>query len=472
VTRGVGPRLIPLSTLIVGTALAALIAIVGIFAFNAYIAALGRDSDTLLDEALTALAKNVDHRDANVAAHVVAPLLFRPALLIVFTDDDHRVTVFRRNGEPRRAPPMIAVRARNDRSGEPQAAGVFARFVLGSAAISGLQVHRAHVGRIDIYVKDNDVVMTDDMHAYLPVLLLALVVIAFLAFVSGRILNRQALRPLREVTTALERLAIGDFTPRFVFTSSGGELGKLARAYNGAVAAVESAFGERDRANASMRQFIADAGHQLRTPLTVIRGFIAILRANERGAPEEREHGLQVMNQQSLLMGALIENLILLDRWEHDGTVEERSPVDVARLVEDIVAALADAHRERTVRFRAEASASGGTALVRIDPRELMYATTNVVDNALKYTTGEVDVCVSADAQIVRISIADEGPGMSEEIAQHAFDRFSRGERRDVEGSGLGLAIAQRAVHRAGGVIDLSTSVTGGSRILIALPRQ
>jgi signal transduction histidine kinase len=466
-----GPRLIPLSTLIVGAALAALIAIVGIFAFNAYVAALGHDSDTLLDEALSALTKNVDHGDAQVAAHIAAPLLFRPALLIVFTDDDHRVTVFRRHGEPRRAPPMIAVRARNDRSGEPQASGVFARFVLGSAAISGLQAHRAHVGRIDIYVKDNDVVVVDDMRAYLPVLFLALLVIVLLAFVSGRILNRQALRPLREVTIALERLAIGDFTPRFVFTSSGGELGKLARVYNGAVAAVESAFAERDRANASMRQFIADAGHQLRTPLTVIRGFIAILRANERGAFEEREHGLQIMNQQSLLMGALIENLILLDRWEHDGTSETRSPMDVARLVEDIVAALADAHRERTVRFSAQIP-TGGTALVRIDPRELTYATTNVVDNALKYTAGEVDVRVSADAETVRISIADEGPGMNEEIARHAFDRFYRGERRDVEGSGLGLAIAQRAVQRAGGTIELTTSVTGGSRILIVLPRQ
>jgi signal transduction histidine kinase len=61
---------------------------------------------------------------------------------------------------------------------------------------------------------------------------------------------------------------------------------------------------------------------------------------------------------------------------------------------------------------------------------------------------------------------------MNEEIARHAFDRFYRGERRDVEGSGLGLAIAQRAVQRAGGTIELTTSVTGGSRILIVLPRQ
>jgi two-component system OmpR family sensor kinase len=265
---------------------------------------------------------------------------------------------------------------------------------------------------------------------------------------------------------ALERFAAGDLSPRPIEANMRHELGVLAEAYNGAIAQVEHAFGERDKANASIRQFIADAGHELRTPLTVIRGFIAILRKGELRDPADYARILNQMNRQSLVMGSLIDKLMLLDRWERDAFALAE-PIDVAQLVDDVVTPIAEARPAREVQLELEHG-----PLVAIDPGDFTHAITNLVDNALKYTSGTVEVRVRSEGGQVAIEVADQGPGMTADEARHAFDRFFRGGRRDVEGSGLGLAIARRAVERADGTIELDSGPERGSTFTIRLPRR
>jgi signal transduction histidine kinase len=465
-TRAYSWRLVPLSTLIVGAGLVALVLIGCAYAFNSYVGSLRHDTTTLVREAASELAKGPPHARATYAAHELATRLFSPALIIVFIGPHHRVTVFHVEDGAHEYKPVVAIRSSDDRSAEPVATGAFARIVLGAAAICGMPVQRAHYGALDVYAKQDDAVLVATVRAFALPFIGALAVVLIISIFSARILTKQALRPLEDVTAALERFAAADFRTQFVAANSRAELGKLARAYNGAVAQVELAFEERERANALMRQFIADAGHQLRTPLTIIRGFITMLGDTTDGAAADREHILRVMGQQSVLMGALIENLILLDRWENDAADTAAEFVDVTRLLDDIVTALADANEPRSISYSAD-----GVGLVRIDPRELTYAVTNIIDNALKYTAGEVAVALHAGTANVTITVRDAGPGMSPETARHAFDRFSRGERRDVEGSGLGLAIAKKAIERAAGTIDLATAPDRETTIRIVLPR-
>jgi two-component system OmpR family sensor kinase len=238
----------------------------------------------------------------------------------------------------------------------------------------------------------------------------------------------------------------------------------LAVAYNGAVEQMERAFAARDRANASMRQFIADAGHQLRTPLTVVQGFIAILRRGGFESPKDREHILDTMNDQSRIMGSLIDKLILLERWENPVASAPAAPIDVGTLVADLVAPIADAHPER--RF---ALSTPTGILAAIDPTELGYVVTNLTDNAVKYGEGEIEVRVRAQDSRAVIEVADHGPGIPSTDATRVFDRFYRGAQRDVPGSGLGLAIVKRAVERARGTVSLESSPRG-SRFTVALP--
>jgi signal transduction histidine kinase len=463
--RRYGWQIVPLSTLIIGTGLVALVIIGSIFAFGSYVALLRRDNTTLINEALHEVAKGRPGLRPADAAHAIARQLFSPALMVVFVGRVHRVTVFHPLGDPR-GKLVVAVRSLDDRSAEPTAHGAFARVVLGAAAIFGLSVERAHHGRIDIYAKDDDAAFVASIRAFALPVGTALALAVLFSILIARILTREALRPLEDVTTALERFAAADFRPQFVATNSRAELGKLARAYNGAVAQVELAFEQRERANAAMRQFIADAGHQLRTPLTIIRGFITLLGDTAAESAADREHILRVMRQQSVLMGALIDNLILLDGWENDGAGVAPEVVDATRLLDDIVTAMRDANEPRSIAFAANA-----VGFVRIDPRDLTHAVTNIVDNALKYTAGDIAVSVDVGDGNVAITVRDSGPGMPPEVARHAFDRFYRGQRRDVEGSGLGLAIAKKAVERAGGMIALSTAPERETTIRITLPR-
>jgi len=456
-------RLFLVTALEISVVLGVLVLAGALLAFGADIDAVRGEQAATLERVSDAIDIPAARRDARLAAPLAASRYPRSSVVVVLVDDERRVDVFQ--PAKRSVAPQIDVRKRGDAGGEPAAHGVFGRLVLGVATVFGLTVVRAHIGRIDIVVKANEATLVGVVRSYLPEFAVALAVAFAISFILARTLTRQVLRPLVDVTEALERFASGDLSPQPIAADARQSLGTLAVAYNGAIAQMERAFGERDRANALMRQFVADAGHQLRTPLTVVRGFIAILRKGELRTPEDRERILETMNRQSQIMGSLIDKLMLLDRWDTDpvrtGPVET---IDVGRLVEDVVTPIADTQPARRVRVDAPAG-----PLAAIDPSDLAHAITNIVDNALKYTDGAIDVDVRSERGRVVVVISDEGPGMNADEVAHAFDRFYRGARREIDGSGLGLSIARRALERAGGTLELVSDPLTGSRFTLTL---
>ncbi len=458
-----GRRLLIATALEIAVALGALVLSGALFAFGSYIASVRGDVAATSNQLTAALQSSPEKaRSGPGAASLAAGRFLRSDLVVLVLDKDLRYDVYR----PRRSDPLPVVRVsrRTDPLPGSLPGNAAAQLVVGLATAFGLQSSKVHVGSVDVFVRESDAALTSATLGFVWPFAIALLLAAAIGYVIARVLTLQALRPLDAVTAALERFAAGDLTPQPIPADRGQQLGELAVAYNGAIAQVERAFAERERANDAMRQFIADASHQLRTPLTVVRGFIAILRKGDLRSPEDRERILETMNRQSLIMGSLIEKLMLLERWE-EVHGERPGPVDVGRLVQDVVAPIAEANPSRTIRI----SAPGGE-LAAIDPIDLTYALTNLVDNALKYTTGAIDVDVRDDGERLSITIADEGPGMTADEVRHAFDRFFRGARRDVDGSGLGLAIARRAIERAGGTLALSSDPATGSRFTIALP--
>jgi signal transduction histidine kinase len=456
-----GRRLLLVTGLEIAVVFGTVVIASALLAFGAYIGEVRGEVQGTLDRVVDALQSPESRTDARVAGKLAASRYPR-ATVVVLVDTERRVVVYRPTD---RARPVVDVRRRGEAGADPQASGDFARIVLGVATAFGLQLDRQHVGNIDVIVKANEVSLAATAASYVPELLLALLLALGLAFVLARELTRQVLRPLVDVTRALERFASGDLTPQTIAADRREQLASLAIAYNGAIAQMEHAFAERDRANATMRQFIADAGHQLRTPLTVVRGFIAILRKGDLRTPQDRERILETMNRQSQIMGSLIEKLMLLERWEDERQRATTESIDVAQLVGDVVAPIAESSPARTVNVSAP-----DVGLAAIDPIELAHAVTNLLDNALKYTPGSIDVTVRRESDAIVVEIADRGPGMNADDARHAFDRFFRGTRRDIDGSGLGLSIARRAVERAGGTLELESSPAEGSRFTITLP--
>jgi signal transduction histidine kinase len=281
-----------------------------------------------------------------------------------------------------------------------------------------------------------------------------------LAWFSGRYITSQALRPLYDVTAALQRFAARDFTPQPIAVAGKSDFDAVALAYNAAAAQVAAAFAEREQAENQMRQFVADAGHELRTPLTIVLGYIDLLRRRVEAGDERSRRIFAAIGSEGARMRTLIDNLVLLARMEGS---DER-PVEPFRLA-PLIGEIVDARRivAPGVRFDLHLDAD---ATVIGNRDEIHEAIANVVDNALKYAPGSpIRIKTSAfDGNAIEVGVTDYGPGILPEDRAGIFERFYRGATRgDVEGSGLGLAIAKRALERAGGellLVDTSASGT------------
>jgi signal transduction histidine kinase len=302
--------------------------------------------------------------------------------------------------------------------------------------------------------------------AILGSVLVASIVIGALAYFIGRFITLQAIKPLIDVTEALQRFAARDFRPQSITTAGRSDFDVLAHAYNAASEQVSAAFAERDAAEAQMRQFVADAGHELRTPLTIVLGYIDLLHRKANAGDERSKFIFSSIAAEGRRMRTLVDNLVLLAKLEGEDT-RLFEPFDVGGLVTEIV----DVRRglAPAVQFEID-ERDAATAIA--DRGEVYEALANIIDNAIKYAPGSPIRIVSAVPRdgIVELSVADDGPGIPPEDREAIFERFFRGAARgEVEGSGLGLAIAKRAIERAGGTLRLDTAVTRGTRFVIAL---
>ncbi|HEY6236638.1 MAG TPA: ATP-binding protein, partial [Candidatus Elarobacter sp.] len=286
-----------------------------------------------------------------------------------------------------------------------------------------------------------------------------------LAWLGGRFITQQVLRPLVEVTHALQRFAARDFRPQPIAVAGKSEFDAIALAYNAAASQVAAAFAERRQAETQMRQFVADAGHELRTPLTIVLGYIDLLRRRADAGDERSRRIFASIGIEGARMRTLIDNLVLLARMEGED-VRPPEPFDLCPLLEQIVDARRLLHPGLPVVLDCAVDA---TVIGNLD--EIHEAIANVVDNAIKYAPG-APIRIAADAADggVEVTIADEGPGIHPDDRALIFDRFYRGATRgDVEGSGLGLAIAKRAVERAGGTLILASSSEAGTTFALRL---
>ncbi|GAC1570944.1 MAG: hypothetical protein NVS3B7_00400 [Candidatus Elarobacter sp.] len=285
------------------------------------------------------------------------------------------------------------------------------------------------------------------------------------AWFVGRYITLQVLRPLVDVTHALQRFAARDFTPQPIAVAGKSEFDAIALAYNAAAAQVATAFAERQQAETQMRQFVADAGHELRTPLTIVFGYIDLLRRKADAGDERSRRIFTSISVEGARMRTLIDNLVLLARMEGDDA-RPSEPFALGLLLEEI------AESRRVI-----APGLGIELDVAVDARvignrgEIHEAIANLVDNAIKYAPGS-PIRIAADASDggVEVTIADAGPGIHDDDRAGIFDRFYRGATRgDVEGSGLGLAIALRAAHRAGGTLVLAHTSASGTTFALRL---
>jgi len=303
------------------------------------------------------------------------------------------------------------------------------------------------------------------LRAYaLGMLLLALVALVTTWLVHERTMRR-AFAPVTTIEAALRRLAAGEYSRLAMVGHEPGEAAVID-AYNAAAKELASSVRLRAEAESNLRQFVAEAGHELRTPLTVIMGFVDVLR---QGAIAEQALAQRILDSvaaEGERMRSLIGKLLLLARLDALPPPGQDA-VDLAALTADAVESFKPIAGATKLSLRA-----GAEANVIGSASELREVVASLVDNAIKYAPGSnVTVSVSRTDGAALLCVEDDGPGMAPDFQARAFDRFSRGdERGSVPGSGLGLAIVRRIATRAGGSVELSSTLGKGTRVLVRLP--
>ena len=250
------------------------------------------------------------------------------------------------------------------------------------------------------------------------------------------------------------------------------EVGQLAEAVNTMLGAVEQEYAARYESEQRLRRFLADASHELRTPLTSLRGYAELVRMRG-GLDPDAADSLRRIETEGKRMGGLVEDLLTLARSDRgELTAAERSPVDVAGVVDDAVAGVRAAHPDRPV----EVTGSGPLPVLG-DRNQLVQVVTNVLTNAAVHATAPAPIRVGAaveDGEVV-VRVADGGPGLPPEQAAQVFERFWRADAARTRvrgGSGLGLSIVQALVADHGGRVGFESTVEGGTTVTVRLPAE
>ncbi len=284
---------------------------------------------------------------------------------------------------------------------------------------------------------------------------------------------RLGLRPLRRIETAAATIAAGDLSHRIDDVDPRSEIGRLGRSLNQMMSQVETAFDERAQSEAQLQRFVADASHELRTPLTAIRGH-AQLHQRAPGIGADTTATLVQIEAASGRMTAIVENLLSLARGGN-GTVAALEAVAAREVIDSVLADARAMHPGRVLSV--VGSAGAGEDVVLADRDRLHQSIANLVENALRYTSGDVAIETSPDAlagsAALRIDVRDRGPGIAAEHLSHVFEPFYRvdpGRSRSTGGSGLGLAIVRANVVAVGGLVEARSDCASGSTFSIVLP--
>ena len=232
------------------------------------------------------------------------------------------------------------------------------------------------------------------------------------------------------------------------------ELQPLVGAFNGLLARLATAFEVQ-------RHFVADAAHELRTPLTALKLQIGLLQGTPAGP--EQDHAIARLRAGVDRATHLVEQLLALARAEPGAAAAPMVELDLAEVARQ---ALADAEPLAAPRGATITLDAPAPVPMKGDAQALRSAIRNLLDNAVKYGGRQVLLSVQrGDPTGWRVRVDDDGPGIPPELRERVFDRFQRGEGREVEGSGLGLAIVQAVARRHGATVRLGSSEAGGLRV-------
>lgn len=286
------------------------------------------------------------------------------------------------------------------------------------------------------------------------------------------VLSRRIARPVKTMTAMAGRMAGGDFAARAPVGDD--EVGRLGRSLNAMAASLGASRDQAERMERLRRELVANLSHDLRSPVTAIRGYVEALLDGTVTDDAARRTYLEIMRSETESLSGLLGDLLELSRLDAGAAALRTEWVDVGALV-----------RELGSRYQGRATESGLSLTLRVgdhlpglvgDEARIRRAVGNLLDNALKFTPPGGRVEVEAErtpAGSVRITVSDTGPGVASEDQPHIWERFYKADKartRGQEGSGLGLAIVRQVAEAHGGTATVHNRLEQGACFVIELP--
>ncbi|WP_110933439.1 sensor histidine kinase [Paenibacillus bouchesdurhonensis] len=291
------------------------------------------------------------------------------------------------------------------------------------------------------------------------------VILVIVLLVGGLIIlffARRLVTPVQTVTAAAKQLATGDFNVR-LSENQRDEMGTLAKAINHMAAEL----GELDR---ERQEFVANVSHEFQSPLTLVKGFSAMLLEGSLKAPE-RSRALQIIMQESERLSRLSENLLRLAALESERHVMAPTHFDLAEQIRRTVLTFEALWSEKQL----EVEMKGERTMIHADEELLSQVWINLMSNAIKFASagGRIAIELKADQDQVEIRFYDDGLLIADEDKERIFSRFFKADRargRNIEGNGLGLSIVKKIVDIHQGSIYISSEGERGKAFVIQLP--
>ncbi|MFL6583213.1 MAG: heavy metal sensor histidine kinase [Chthoniobacterales bacterium] len=280
------------------------------------------------------------------------------------------------------------------------------------------------------------------------------------AALIGATVTRRGLRPLREITSAAERIGPARLHERIASTPWPAELEPLATAFDAMLERLEDSFGR-------LSQFSADIAHELRTPLTNMLGEAQVALTKTRDADEYRAV-IESTIAESERLAAIVDNLLFLARAEAGDRRVNSQQIDARAAAEKLANYYQSAAEDRRITLRCE-----GEGEIEADPMLFDRAVTNLLDNALRFTPdgGAITIAIRPDTAGTRITVSDNGPGIPADHLPRVFDRFYRVDQaRNSGATGLGLSLVQSIAELHGGRAEIANASDGGTTVGIWFP--